>query len=363
MITGTANLPLHSGKAPYWLMKRMKLLSKEIVSLIIDYKGEKYFFQLISNPYWFQCLGNVLGFDWHSSGLTTTVTAALKSINQDELGIKVAGGKGKSSYVQKEIEELSEDLNLNSSRVKEIKYASRMSAKVDNVLLQDSFDLYHHTIFFSKKYWAVVQQGKNNQWARRYHWLSNNVKTFVLEPHTGIQSEEINEDTLDMTYIKNKEHQKTSLDIVKDNPKHIFKYFKHKQLTLNEIQELNMPRRHWITSIDLDERTKKSLEKAYELQPKNYEELVAIKGIGKKSIRALALVSELVYGSPLHWRDPAKYSYAHGGKDGTPYPVDKITYDDTISILKEAIEEAKLGKKDKLNAIKRLHRFIDENYS
>ncbi|MDK2850033.1 MAG: uncharacterized protein PWP03_14 [Candidatus Woesearchaeota archaeon] len=364
MITGTASLPLHSGKAPGWLMKRMKGLANEMTKLIVDYKGEKYFFQLISNPYWFQSFGCVLGFDWHSSGLTTTTIAALKSINNDELDIKIAGGKGKAHKVQNEIENLADKMNLNEHKLSALKYYSKMSAKVDNVLVQDDFNLYHHSIIFSKKYWAVIQQGKNNSWARRYHWLSDNVQKITIEPHSGIQSEKVKQKVLNMTSKDNKEHQKISVDLVNDNPEHVFKYFS-KQRTLNEFtsksynQDLKMPKNHYIEYFKLSKQAREALKKAYEIKPKDYEELIAIKGLGKSSIRALALVSELVYGKELSWKDPAKYSYAHGGKDGTPFPVKRRTYDKTIEFLKETIKELSLNKNEKKQALMRLAKVLE----
>ncbi len=367
MITGTAKLPLHFGKAPYWLMKRMKALAKEMTKLIIDYKGQKYFFKLISNPYWFQSFGCVLGFDWHSSGLTTTTIGALKSINNEELDIKVAGGKGKSKEIPKEIEELSLKMNLKSTKINALKYYSRMSAKVDNVLVQDDFNLYHHSIIFSDKYWAVVQQGKDNNWARRYHWLSDNVKKITLEPHSGIKSEITRKNVLNMTNRENKEHQQISVDLVNDNPTHWFKYFS-KQRTLTQFCEIkdnvqqnqiNLPKHHHISFFKLSKQTRETLKKAYEIKPKDYEELVAIKGLGKSSIRALALVSELIYGKELSWKDPAKFSYAHGGKDGTPFLVNRQNYDKTINFLKDTIYELSLNRREKEYALMRLAKIME----
>lgn len=377
MKTGTTQLPLHSGKAPYWLMKRMRSLSLEMTKLIVDYKGEDYFLRQLSNPYWFQAFGSVLGFDWHSSGLTTTTIGALKTINSEELNLKIAGGKGKANTITEEINNLSDQLSLSEKRRKSILYNSKMSAKIDNNLVQDNYSLYHHSIIFTKKSWAVVQQGKNNQWARRYHWLSENIISITIEPHSGIHSEKTNQNTLNLTSKENKVHQDYSLDLVRDNPEHIFKYFKEskknkqslseKQTSLfkfDKKQNTNVPyyklprRHHIILNIDLDKRARESLKKAYEIQPQSYEELVSIRGIGKKSIRALALVSELIYGDPLSWKDPVKYSYTHGGKDGIPYPVDRKVYDNTINFLKQTLEETKLGYNEKKRALLRLNSFI-----
>ncbi len=355
--TGNANLPLHGGKAPYWLMNRMKKLSLEISRAIIEQYGEKRLMELISDPYWFQAFGSVLGFDWHSSGLTTTVTASLKSLNKQDYEIRIAGGKGKARTIPEEIEKLSEEINADAEK---IKYYSRMAARVDSNLVQDGFDLYHHSIIFNKRHWVVVQQGKNESWARRYHWLSTKIESLTVEPQKIASN--FNQSCLDLTFKNNEIHQKTSVDLLNDNPEHFFKYFKSNH-SLNDFASttLNMPKRHYISDVDLDERSKKALKKAYEIQPKDYEELVSLQGIGKKSLRALALVSEIINSKPLEIRNPVKFSFAHGGKDGTPFPVNRTVYDKTITILHSALDSAKLGKKEKLKAINRLSRLIKEN--
>ncbi len=355
-LNGIMDLPLHSGKAPQWLMQRMKKLAKEISKSIIELYGEKRFLELISDPLWFQSLGNVLGFDWHSSGLTTTVVAALKSINQLDYEVKIAGGKGKAKEIPKEIEMLSEKNDADAER---IKYYSKIAAKIDNALVQDDYNIYLHSIAFTKKHWVVVQQGMKESYARRYHWKSfSKPAKITIEPHNGIIDKKATE-VLDLTSRKNEIHQKTSVDIVNDNPKHIFKYFSNKpkdmiQKTLTEFSYYRMPSHHYITSIDLDKRTKDALLRAYEIKPKDYEELIGIKGIGKKALRALALVSELITAKPLKYRNPVKYSFAHGGKDGTPFPVNKRIYDKTIKTLKEIIDNVKLEKREKEKILKRL---------
>ncbi|MEM4336619.1 MAG: DUF763 domain-containing protein [Candidatus Woesearchaeota archaeon] len=365
MKTGIANLPLHSGKAPRWLFNRMVKLSREICEAIIQDYGEEEFINRLSDPYWFQALGNVLGFDWHSSGVTTTVCGALKeALKNSNLGVTACGGKGKSSlYTISEIEKSS----LSSKKLEKLIYATKMTAKVDSALVQDNYTLYHHSFFFSEKgHWAVVQQGMNNtnNYARRYHWVGG-VKSFVETPHSAICCDEKGSNVLDLTAKDNSNIRKCSLDLVKENPIHLKKYFS-KQLTLNKFlgveevitRELTMPAHHHIILSNLSEKTILSLKNAYEIQPKNYEELVFLKGIGAKSLRALALVSEIIYGEKIKWEDPVKYSFAHGGKDGVPYPVDKINYDKTILILKEALQNSKIGEKEKINAIKRLRKFI-----
>ncbi|MCD6547001.1 MAG: DUF763 domain-containing protein [Nanoarchaeota archaeon] len=340
MKTGIANLPLHYGKAPRWLFDRMTKLSGEISEIIIDEYGADEFLRRLANPFWFQAFGCVLGFDWHSSGLTTTVLGALKvSLNEKNLGIQVCGGKGATSRkTPMEIENT--EFNLSTKKIEELKRASKLSAKVDNSLIQDGFQLYHHNFIFTEKgKWAVVQQGMSDSWARRYHWLSENVNTFVEEPHSAIVCDLKKEKVLNLTAKESKETRKATLDLVKS--KNI----------------LTLPKRHGILKKDLTPRAMKIIKLAYELQPRDYEELISIKGVGPKTIRSLTLISDLIYGTKASWKDPVKYSFAHGGKDGIPFPVDKPIYDKSIEILRDAIENAKIGKKEKILAIKRLSEF------
>jgi len=352
MKTGVANLPLHGGKCPPWLFKRMKPLAGLISEWIVNEYGTKEFLSRLSDPFFFQAFGNVLGFDWHSSGLTTTVCGALKeALNEANLGIQVCGGKGKvSRKTPSEIEQT--QFNLSDGKIEELKRASRLAAKVDNSLIQDGFQLYHHIFVFDEKgRWAVIQQGMNENWARRYHWLGENLNSFVLEPHSAICSDLKKEKVLDMTAKESKEAQKISVDLVKEGSKKVEKYLK----------ELKMPARHEIFPIDLSKRGLKMIEIAKEMNPKNYEELIGIRGIGPKTIRALALISDLIYGAEISWRDPVKYSFAHGGKDGIPYPVNRRVYDESIEILRNALEQSKLGNKELKMAIKRLNFFIDNS--
>ncbi len=371
--TGVTNLPLHHGKAPLWLFKRMVKLGGEITSIIIEEYGTKEFVKRISNPYFFQSLGCVLGFDWHSSGLTTTLTGALKvAINphSQDLGLFIAGGKGKASMkTQMEIETASEELNISSKNEEKIKNASILSAKVDNSLIQDNYQLYHHTVFITEgSSWAVVQQGMNTQskYARRYHWLSYDLNDFINEPHSnrnsGIYCTKKEKNTLDLTSKQSSETRKTSLDLAKEKPKRITRLlnsvFENQKsiLDFGNEKKLNLPKHHWIKNMDL--RNKKSIEKALkisnELQPKDYEELIKIKGFGPKTLRALSLISQVIYGTEASWKDPAKFSFAHGGKDGIPYPVNRNLYDNNINFLKQTIEEARLGNTDKEKMLKRL---------
>jgi len=345
----------------------MVRLGKAISTVIVQEYSREEFLRRLADPFFFQSLGCVLGFDYHSSGLTTTTCGALKeALEPEELGIAVCGGKGKvSKRAPNEIQKLADIFSIPSQKIEKLKYASRMSAKVDNTCLQDGYQLYHHCFVLSEDGdWTVVQQGMHERLARRYHWLSGDIRSFVDEPHTGIASDRQEEVVLDMTARDSEETQKTSLDLVRDDPRRLGGYVREtEQRSLDDYLErspqvltLMMPTQHTIS--DLTERTMAALRKAYEIQPSSYEELVAIRGIGPKAVRALALVSDLIYGKSPSWRDPAKYSFAHGGKDGVPYPVDKLTYQKTTEILEGAIQEAKLERKERLNAIRRLHEFL-----
>ncbi len=367
--TGRVDLPLHSGRAPRWLFGRMVKLARPISEIIIDEYGQDNFLKKLSDPYFFQSLSCVLGFDWHSSGVTTTATGALKmALKNTDMGIKVAGGKGKNSRkAPQEIIKLGDDFNLKERKINELVRNSKMSAKVDNSLIQDTYNLYHHSFFINEKgKWAVIQQGLDNDYARRYHWLSDDIRDMV-ENEKPIASMKKGNNVLNLTSKDSRETRKTSLDLIKDNPYNLKKYSRkesgkfQKELTdfgINHINEFKLPRRHHIEKIDLGNF--KALEKAYEVQPRDYEELVSIRGVGPKTIRALSLISNLIHGSKADWKDPAKYSYAHGGKDGYPEPVDTKNYDRNIEILNQAIREAKIGKKDKIKTLERMKKMTPQ---
>ncbi|MBU5690234.1 MAG: DUF763 domain-containing protein [Candidatus Aenigmatarchaeota archaeon] len=359
--TGIVDLPLHSGKAPSWLFKRMLNLSKQIFDVLIYEYSQKEVLKRLSDPYWFQALGCVLGFDWQSSGLTTTTCAAIKYSIPIQSGIKVAGGKGKySKNTLQEISSSSEFFNLNEAKIKKLQYASRMSARVDNNCVQDGYSLYHHTFIFTEKgEWIVIQQGMNDQYARRYHW-SSSLTSFIEEPHQSIFGNRKEDNVLNLTSEENKEIRKASVDLVKDNPIHLKKYFSFQSnlLEFQNFEKTTFPKRHEIISSDISKKGWQSLQKAYELQVKDYEELVALEGIGQKTLKSLALISELIYGNEISWKDSAKFAYCVGGKDKIPFEIDKSHYDDVILNLKEAIELAKLGKTEKIKAIKRLVKIL-----
>jgi hypothetical protein len=372
--TGTAKLPLHYGKAPKWLVIRMHKLAQKIVTIIVDEYGTGDFLKRISDPFWFQALGCVLGYDWHSSGVTTVVTGVLKqAVVPEDHGIAVCGGKGKfSRQTPLEIGNIGERFSFSSHKIQNLQYASKMSAKVDNTAIQAGYQLYHHAFFLAEDgKWAVIQQGMCLQdcTARRYHWLSDNAKNFVVEPHDAIVGDVKRDIVLDMTAQKSESCRKTSVNITKEKPKKIKRMIMSirpaYQKSLQEwmpktsgktwkeypIDVLSMPRNiNW-----------KALQEVYEFKPHNYEELLGFKGMGPATIRGLALISELIYGEKPSWKDPVKYSFAYGGKDGVPYPVNRRAMDESIRILKQAIQEAKIGNKERTRSLQRLRRFVPAN--
>ncbi len=350
--TGIANLPLHYGKAPPWLFERMRRLAREIVIVIVGEFGREEMLRRLADPFWFQAFGCVLGYDWHSSGVTTTVCGALKEATrglQNELGFFVAGGKGRTSRkTPSEIEAFGHLLKVNPSP---LVYASRMSAKVDNSALQDGYQLYHHSFFFTRDgSWTVVQQGMNesNRYARRYHWLGEKVTDFVCEPEAAICSQARGE-TLNLVASESTQARSTIAHIAaEEKPDRIVR-------ELNRLKTLSLPRRPHITLEDIrPDRLSRMLATAYEHQPQDFESLLGLEGVGAKTLRALSLISDLVYDTPVSIRDPATYSFAHGGKDGHPYPVDRETYDSSIEFLAQAVSKAKIGYHEKLEAFRRL---------
>lgn len=354
MRKGYADLPLHGGKAPKWLFDRMVKLAREISLSIIYLYGTQEFLNRISDPFWFQAFGCVLGFDWHSSGLTTTVTGALKEglkYEEKNIGLYFAGGKGKRAInTPNDIDLWIEKGIIESNHGEKLKNISRLVAKVDSIGLQDGFSIYHHFFIYTKDGdWAVIEQGMNEEkrLARRYHWLSKEVKSFVSDPHKGIASEVL---TKPLNLVDSK-IEKTRNEIL----------IASKEISLSEAlkildsRKLKMSFHHPIFYEDYDEkRLKNILSKIKDINPKNFEELLLVQGLGEKTLRALTLISHLIFGSELSFKDPVTFSFAHGGKDGHPYPVDKKTYDTSIEILKNAIEKAKLGDSEKLQIIKKL---------
>jgi len=351
--TGIANMPLHYGKAPPWLFQRMVKLAREITVFIVAEFGPEEMLHRMSDPCWFQAFGCVLGFDWHSSGVTTTVCGALKEGLkglEPDLGLFVAGGKGSTSRrTPAEIEAFGDAISVDPSP---LIYASRMAAKVDNAALQDGYQLYHHVFLFTKGgSWAVVQQGMNevNRYARRYHWLGESVADFVCEPHAAICSQGRGE-VLNLVANESNAARSTITSIATEQPTEgVLK-------DIERLKTLDLPRRHYISVQDIHpDRLSKGLVVIYERQPRGFEELLSIEGVGPKTVRALSLISELVYGAPPSFRDPARYSFAHGGKDGYPFPVDRQTYDQSIQLLAQAVQKARVDNTEKREALRRLN--------
>jgi len=369
--TGVANLPLHPGKAPRWLFKRMVLLSKGITEVMIHEYGKDELLRRLSDPFWFQALSCVLGYDWHSSGTTTVTCGALKeAINSENFGISLAGGKGKASRkTPEQIEEIGEFYNFSTEKIDELMYSSRMAAKVDNTAIQDGHQLYHHVFLFTEDgHWAVIQQGMNSEtnYARRYHWFSEHVDNFLCEPHNAILGNERMEQVMNMTAKQSMPAQSLSVDLVNDHPRHLKRDWAEltlhsSQRTLDNwiqsdnkprpIEHLNMPRSiNWA-----------KMKEVYDFQPKNYEEFLSLKGVGPNTVRALALISDLIYGEKPSWSDPVKYSFTVGGKDGVPFPVDRKAMDQSTEIIRSGVKQAKIGDRDKIHAIKRLQKFVTIN--
>ncbi|HHT9110569.1 MAG TPA: DUF763 domain-containing protein [Candidatus Brocadiaceae bacterium] len=355
MKTGITHLPLHGGKAPSWLFQRMKRLAREITIAVVSEYGSLEMLKRLSDPFWFQALGCVLGFDWHSSGVTTTTCGALKEgIKglEKELGIYIAGGKGATSR-KTPSEIIAAGAQLSCSPEKLV-YASRMSAKVDNSAVQDGYQLYHHSFIFTRSGdWAVVQQGMNdaNKYARRYHWLGSKVENFVVEPHNAICCDSKG-NTLNMVATESEEARQTTVMLSQIKPDTLVTEIK-------KLQNLHLPTHHDVSVHDIHpDRLYKIFIKTYEYVPKDFESLLGIEGVGPKTIRALALISEIVYGKSPSFSDPVRYSFAHGGKDGHPYPVNREVYDQSVDILKKALKQAKVGNTEKVDAFKRLHSFF-----
>ncbi len=308
----------------------------------------------LSHPYWFQSLGCVLGFDWHSSGVTTTLCGALKEGvkgMERDIGLYVAGGKGKTPrQTPGEIEKWDECLSVDPQP---LVYASRMSAKVDSAAVQDGYQLYHHAFFFSGNgRWAVAQQGMNevNRYARRYHWLGEAVESFVNEPHSAVLSEARSQ-ALNLVASESDPARSVITGIATgEKPEKTL-------VELKKLKTLSLPARHQILVDDLHpDNLSRILLSTYERQPEDFERLLGLSSVGAKTLRALSLISELVHGVAPSYRDPARYTFAHGGKDGIPYPVDRKTYDQSIELLSGATKKARLGRSEKNEALNRLHR-------
>ncbi|RZF62253.1 DUF763 domain-containing protein [Sphingobacterium corticibacterium] len=350
--SGTADLPLHYGKVPPWLYERMSSLGLSIIeAILIDY-GKEEVLRKLADPFWFQSFGAVMGMDWHSSGITTSVMGALKrSINPvaSSLGIYICGGKGKHSReTPKELLQLADRTGLPGNQ---LVYASKLSAKVDNTAVQDGYQLYlHNFIVTNTGSWAVIQQGMHNHdgTARRYHWHSDNLRSFVEEPHTGINGVSQGY-ILNLTATEAASNRQGILHISRENS----------TKTIQDFTRLILPAHHDIRSADVDlKKLGALLYVTRELQPDSFEDLLMLQGVGPRTLQSLALVSEVIHGAPSRFKDPARFSFAHGGKDGHPFPVPIDIYDDSIQVLRKGIEKSKLGNADKLKTINKLHEIV-----
>jgi hypothetical protein len=354
--TGIAHLPLHGGKAPAWLFQRMVKLGREIVRLIIEDYGPEEILRRLSDPHWFQSLGCVLGFDWHSSGVTTTVCGALKEGlkgREQELGLVIAGGKGATSRkTPGEILEAGDTLPM-ARDPNELVSLSRLTAKIDNNAIQDGFQLYHHNFFFTLGgSWAVVQQGMNDRFARRYHWHSEGLGSLVIDPHSAICSNLHLDRTLNLVTAESVPAQNVITQISRERPEKLTR-------ELRKLQTLSLPRHHEITIKDIHpDSIEKILLKTYAAKAQDFQTLLGMPGVGAKTLRALTLIAEITYGTPASWKDPVKFSFAHGGKDGHPYRVNREAYDESIEFLRATLARAKLERTEKDQALKRLLRLF-----
>lgn len=349
--SGHADLPLHNGRVPYWLAKRMASLGGAITEAIVLEYGRDEFLKKLSDPLWFQSFGAVLGMDWHSSGITTSVMGALKkSLNpiSHELGIYVCGGRGKHSLqTPTELLALGDRTGLDGQ---ELVRNSKLAAKVDNTAVQDGYQLYLHNFIVTKEgNWCVVQQGLNNKnsMARRYHWNSSQLKSMVNEPHSAVCGR--NEGMiLNLSATNATTTRKSLVDISKERP----------QAIISEAQKMIiMPRHHDVKAKDVDlKRLGAALALAHEEGVENFEELLLLKGVGPRTLQSLTLVSEVIHGTPSRFSDPARFSFAHGGKDGHPFPVPTKVYDETIETLKASVDKSNINRSDKRLAIKSLHK-------
>lgn len=347
--SGSADLPLHYGYVPKWLAERMAKLGLAVTEAIIAEYGKEEVLRRLSDPFWFQSFGAVMGMDWHSSGITTSVMGALKrAINPhaQSLGIYICGGKGKfSTETPAELLRLADSTGLNGT---ELVRCSKLSAKVDNTAIQDGFQLYTHNFIVSDTgQWTVIQQGMSphNKTARRYHWHSDTVRSFVEEPHTGICG--INQGAiLNLTAAEAGSTRQGIVQITADDPHQLIRNF----------QRLVLPAHHEVHAEDVNlKRLGAVLWLAHDQHPENFEDLLLLQGVGPRTLQSLTLVSEVIHGTPSRFKDPARFSFAHGGKDGHPFPVPIKVYDETISVLQTAVHKAKLGHSEKTEAIRKLH--------
>lgn len=353
MKRGTADLPLHYGTVPPWLAQRMSLLGGAIAEAIIIEYGRPALLRRLSDPFWFQSLGCVLGMDWHSSGITTSVMNALrKAINHrsEELGVYICGGRGKfSRETPNQLLEVADKTGLNGN---ELVRCSKLAAKVDNTAVQDGFQLYLHTFVVTKEGdWSVIQQGMNpnERMARRYHWLSSSLRSFMEEPHTSVcgRNQGLILNLTDKLAAPTKEG---IVELTKETPDKL----------MREVSII-LPNHHEVREEDVNlKRLGAALLLAHETNVSDMESLLLLEGVGPRTLQSLTLVSEVIHGTPSRFSDPARFSFAHGGKDGHPFPVPTSVYDETVEVFDKAIRQARLGDKEKSDALKNLSKISQE---
>ena len=373
--SGHADLPLHTGTVPRWLADRMMVLGTLITESLVENFGPDEVLVRLSDPLWFQSFGAVMGMDWHSSGITTSVMYALKrglNPRAKELGIYVCGGRGKySRMTPDELLQIADRESLNGDTLVR---NSKLVAKVDNNAVQDGFQLYQHNFILTRSgNWTVVQQGMNTaeKKARRYHWCSNDLRSFVEEPHTGVVGENRGK-ILNLTDTAADKARDSILEMSHEEPERLIKEITQIGKPASEMillqggqpslfkelesRSIEMPAHHEVLEQDVDlKRLGGVLATAYQSQPKDFESLLLTPGLGPRTLQSLALVSEVIYGTPSRFTDPARFSFAHGGKDGHPFPVPLKIYDESIRVLRDSIEKSKLGYNDKSDCIRRLH--------
>ena len=348
--SGISDLPLHGGRVPAWLYSRMEKLSKAIIQVMVMEYGRGEVLRRISDPFWFQSLGAVLGMDWHSSGITTSVMGALKrAINamSEELGIYVCGGRGKHSRkTPLELQRVAEMTGLPGS---ELIRNSKLTAKIDNTAIQDGFQLYLHSFLVTKdKEWAVVQQGMNteNGMARRYHWLSHNLSSFLNDPHASIYGKSTGQ-IINLVDTQASDARRDILSMSDHDP----------EIFMKELRFLKMPSHHDVQVKDVNlKRLGAMLYAMHETRPEGFESLLLKKGLGPRTLQSLALVSEVIHGTPVRFQDPARFSFAHGGKDGHPFPVPLKVYNETIDYMDALVREAKIESSEKKVSLEKLHK-------
>ena len=350
--SGFADLPLHGGRVPPWLAARMSALGTAIVENILLHYGHSELLTRLSDPFWFQALGSVMGMDWHSSGINTSVLGALKrglTPKASELGLYICGGRGKQSRkTPSELMGVADDRGLDGAGLVR---SSRLTAKIDNNCISDGFQIYLHSfIVTAQGEWAVVQQGMNpdSGMARRYHWHSATVGDFVADPHSGIVGESQGA-ILNLVDGQAAAARNACLTIAHEHP----------ETTLQQVRHLTMPRRHDVRSVDVDlKRLGSVMAVAYERDLKTFADLLLVENLGPRTMQTLAMVAEVIHGAPSRFQDPARFSFALGGKDRHPFPVPLKTFDESIAVLRTTLDAARIEGNEKIQGFRRLHNFV-----